>query len=73
MVTAFGRRISTAEVRELGFALIDLATSMDRAAKQAAQAIAKPTPKECSEAATAANRVRDAVSTFNALLASKKQ
>lgn len=69
VVSAFGNQVSQTEIRELGFALVGLATLMERSAKQSAQALDKPSPKECAEARAARNRVRDGVVTVNCLIA----
>lgn len=67
-VTAFGKPLSATQIRELGFAMVNVATLLDRSEKQSAQAIEKPTPKELAEARAAGNRVRDGVATLNCLL-----
>jgi hypothetical protein len=55
-ITLGNKPISTDKLRTLGFALIDLATSVDRYHLQAAQAVAKPSDKEQQEADRAASR-----------------
>ena len=56
IITLGSKPISTDKLRGLGFALINLATSVDRANLQAAQARETPTDKEQGEADRAASR-----------------
>ena len=56
IITIGSKPISTDKLRSLGFALIDLDTSVDRYHLQEAQARANPNDKETGEADRAASR-----------------
>lgn len=65
--------LSSEEVREMGFSLVNLATLMKRAETQVAQAKEIPNHKELAEARAATNRVKDAIATHNCLIAATRK
>jgi hypothetical protein len=62
MIISIGSKPITSDgLRKLGFALVDLATSVDRYQLQASQARITPTEKEIGEADRAASRALSAM------------
>lgn len=64
-----GTPATVAELRRLGWALVNIATQIERAAEQRDQAERLPTEKEVGEARRAALRARAAVRHYRALVA----
>jgi hypothetical protein len=63
-------RYPDSTIRDLGWALMDIATASHRASIQAGQAIARPNhTREAAEAVRAYERLRECVSRFNSELA----
>jgi hypothetical protein len=63
-------RYPSKSLRDIGWALMDVATAADRAALQASQAVAKPNhAREAAEAVRAYERLRECVTRFNCELA----
>jgi len=60
-ITLGSKPITSDGLRKLGFALVDLATSVDRYQLQASQARITPTEKEIGEADRAASRALSAM------------
>ena len=67
-MTINGKPASIAQVRKLGWALVNIATQCERLAEQSEQAIRTPTPKEIGEAERARLRLRAAVRHYKALM-----
>lgn len=63
-ITINGAKATTAELRRIGWALVNVATQVERAEQQGKQAIERPTEKEIGEARAAAQRVREALDSY---------
>jgi hypothetical protein len=63
-------RYPSKSLRDIGWAMMDVATAADRAVLQASQAVAKPNhAREAAEAVRAYERLQECVTRFNGELA----
>ena len=64
-----GKPINASALRKIGFAIVNIATAVERAELQGQQAIATATPKDIAEAKAAAKRVHAAIAVYRGLIA----
>lgn len=63
-ITINGAKATPAELRRIGWALVNVATQVERAEQQGKQAIERPNEKEIGEAKAAVQRVREAIDSY---------
>jgi len=64
-----GKPINASALRKIGFAIVNIATAIERAELQAQQANATGSAKDIAEAQASAKRVGAAVSVYRGLIA----
>jgi hypothetical protein len=64
-----GKPINASALRKIGYAIVNIATAVERAALQAQQAVATGTPKDIAEAQAARKRVGAAIAVYRGLIA----